>query len=1181
MTSFRVGSQCVLLFLCSLSLAAQDFLSAKIISPSQLPIGAGILAAGDLNGDGITDVVYAANGTSPLGVAFGSPSGFRPAGAYPQAVSVVTIADVNSDGKPDLVGAAGSGPTALLLIYLNKGDGTFAAPVTTTITTDTSLWPFPVSVTVGDFDGDGKPDVIETNSDAGIFYFFHGNGDGTVAPPKAFAGHYLNAYQVVAAVDINGDGKLDLVVSVLNAAIVEVLLGNGDGTFQPEQALPGTYNYTAVVADFNGDGVPDIATTGLISGNGPFTTAIFAGNGDGTFHQINSFAYSSVVGDLLAARDVNGDGKLDLIFSDANGFTICLGLGGGQFGPPVTYSVPRWMSAGSAIGDFNGDGILDIITSFTYIGTSNMVYLLKGFPGGTFEGAEGIDIGGWPSTMAMADLNHDGVPDLVASTKSGSFIYLSQSDGSYNSTSDSIILGDQIFLADLDGDGNADALYVPSGPYSTTYFRHGNGDGTFGTPVPGISLYHGASDASLADLNGDAKPDLVGIMDGSLNVWLGQGSGNFGAPVSYYPVASAAYAGRTLVVDVNNDGINDVVAIASSNVTVLLGKGDGQGTLNPPQGSYPGSDFALIDVNGDGKLDLVTIDPTKVGINIYLGDGKGSFGAPTFVPTSQPYTAIATADLNLDGNPDLILTANEAVTVLYGDGKGGFGAERVFTTADIPHNVLVADWNHDGAPDIAVANAAGGSPSPQSITFLLNRTGCTASLSLSSNPAQYGQPLTLRASIVPTVPGSATPAGTVSLSVGGGQTLQGILANGSYSAPLANLVPGNYSVTGTYAGDGNYLPKQFPSLTLAVTKANTTTSVSPSASPGIFGTTINFNVTVLPAFSGIPTGTVTLWDGANLLGAATLDNTGSANFALSSLSQGTHVLSAQYPGDVNFVASTSANLTELVLYPTTVSIASNAPSMLIGSTLTLTASVGSQYGSPTGNVVFLDGSTVSGKALLAAGSATFSSSTLSQGIHTFQASYQGDGTFVMGDSAVISEAITDFSVSAPNTPLTLNAGASGTYTLDVSPLAGFSGSVGFTCTGAPELATCTVSPTRVQINSASVSATVTVNTTGPNQAALHRDRHVRGLAELNVAVATIVFGFIGVIGRLNKRRRLLAAALFALFLICVMSACGGSSAPSVAAARTPSGTNSLLITAGATQSGVTVNHTLTLTLKVN
>ena len=166
-----------------------------------------------------------------------------------------------------------------------------------------------------------------------------------------------------------------------------------------------------------------------------------------------------------------------------------------------------------------------------------------------------------------------------------------------------------------------------------------------------------------------------------------------------------------------------------------------------------------------------------------------------------------------------------------------------------------------------------GSPSPQSISLLLNRTGDTASLSLSSNPTQYGQPTSVEASIVPTVPGSASPGRHRIVNGGYGTDTARVSTNGTYSAPLGTVAVGSYSINGSYQGDGNYPPKPFRVLTFTVTKANTTTSVAASAAPGIFGTTINFKIAVMPAFSGVPAGSVTLWEGANLLGTATVDNT--------------------------------------------------------------------------------------------------------------------------------------------------------------------------------------------------------------------------------------------------------------------------------------------------------------------
>ena len=509
------------LFFTTIHVTAQDFLSAKIISPSELPVWAGILASGDLNGDGIPDVVYSVPQTttsgyySSIGVAFGSTSGLHPAGVYSQAPYTVLIADVNGDGKPDIVGGVNVGATADLLIYLNQGDGTFAAPLISQITTNNSLWPRVMGIGVGDFDGDGKADVVISDQN-GNFFCLHGSGSGTFTLTSQFQQHLISSYRIAQVADLNHDGKLDLVVALVEGATVGVMLGNGNGTFQPLTLLP-VYTYWPVVADFNGDGIPDIATTTLILNNGAITSyaaVIYAGNGDGTFRQLNTFPFSSAYGTLLAARDVNGDGELDLIFDGANGFTVCLGQGGGNFGAPVTYSVPRWMNGGAAVGDFNGDGYTDIVGAENY--SDPMVYSLRGFPGGTFEGATSLDVPSQPNMIATADLNGDHVPDIAVSEESGTTVLLSNGDGTFRSISDSLILGDQIFLADLDGDTIPDELFVPSSPYSNVSYRHGYGDGTFATPVTGIALYHGASAVSLGDLNLDGDPDLVGIHDGSL-----------------------------------------------------------------------------------------------------------------------------------------------------------------------------------------------------------------------------------------------------------------------------------------------------------------------------------------------------------------------------------------------------------------------------------------------------------------------------------------------------------------------------------------------------------------------------------------------------------------------------------------------------------------------------------------
>lgn len=1186
MSSYRLLVPGSFLLVVSLLSFSQDFESARIVPPSQLPLSMGILAAGDVDGDGIDDLIYTVptapnnSGYSSFAIALGSKSGFQMQPAiYAYQLRLATLADINGDGRPDIVGSLTSGPTAQLLVFLNQGGGVLSQPSVTTITTNTNLWPYAQSIAVGDFDGDGKADVIVTTQNGG-FFRYHGNGDGTVTAAGTFSGRYLNGYTMTVA-DLNRDGKLDLVLYIVNAAQVVARIGNGDGTFQPETLVAGGYSYSPMVADFTGDGIPDIAVADLNASDLTMRARLYVGDGNGAFQALSPIQMSTAWGLLMGARDLNGDGKLDLLMGGANGYTVLLGQGGGLFGSPTTYSAPFW-GGGGIVGDFDGDGYTDILGVINYSNPIN--YLLKGFSGGRFEGAATVDFPSKPTGLATSDLNHDGIPDLVASG-GGTNVLLGVGDGTFRSQNDNRYIPDQLFLADLDGDNEIDLLAVPSGPYSNMLFRHGNGDGTFADPVTGAGIYHGANNLSLGDLNGDGKLDLAGTTDGYIVTWLGMGDGGFGTENDYFPT-SGIY-GKIAIADVNGDGVNDVVTVLSKNATVLLGSGDGAGTLTAPTGSYPAATFSMADVNGDGKLDLIAISPdtSTQQINIYLGDGSGQFGIPAVVPVSQSYTGISTSDLNLDGHPDIILTGSR-VGVLYNDGRGGFGAEHVLLASDIPTQAVVGDWNQDGAPDIAVINSTGASPSPQSATLFFNRAGSRASLSLSDNPTQYGQPLNVTAAISPTVLGSPVPGGIVHLSIDGVPNLQGSLSDGAYSASVGTLAVGDHLIEGSYAGDGAFIPKTLPSVTATVTKANSSVSLAASSNPAIFGSTVIFSVSVRPPYTGVPTGNVSLWDGTNLIAQHVLDNNAATSFSLSSLSHGNHDFTAKYEGDGNFLNATSPTLRENVLYPSAVTMTSSAENVLVGTRVTLTANVSSSYGTPTGSIAFADNGLLIGNAVVSNGSATLAVSSLAPGVHSIAATYDGDTDFAGSVSAVVAQTVTDFTIVGPtDATLTLNAGASGTLTLNLNPTAGFSGSVVFACSGTPALATCSVSPSPLQINGAAAQAVVTVATTGPNHAALGRGLP-SSFGRLELAAA-LTFGLVGLVSASDRNRKKRRAVLLCVCLlagISTWSSCGGgggSTAPPPTQSRTPAGTSYLTVTASTTSGSVVVNHTVTLKLIVN
>ena len=337
----------------SLSLAGTDHLNG---SRSQA------VAAADLNGDGKLDLVIGNLDSATVSIFLGNGDGtFTPRTDFATALfpNAVVIGDFNGDGKPDLATANGSGTVSILL---GNGDGSFQPHV------DYPAGPGSFSLAVGDFNSDGKLDlaVVNNNSNqSGTISILLGNGDGTF--------HLHVDYPVgigpysVAVGDFDKDGKLDLVV--VNYAFVytaSVLLGNGDGTFRPQVTYPvGTQPDAVAVADLNGDGQLDLAVSSFFDG----TVNVLLGNGDGTFQAHVDYPAGKVPSSLIIG-DFNGDGKLDLATSNyapggvdvPPGFiNILFGNGDGTFQAPTAYAAgPN--PATVALGDFNNDGAPDFVT---------------------------------------------------------------------------------------------------------------------------------------------------------------------------------------------------------------------------------------------------------------------------------------------------------------------------------------------------------------------------------------------------------------------------------------------------------------------------------------------------------------------------------------------------------------------------------------------------------------------------------------------------------------------------------------------------------------------------------------------------------------------------------------------------------------------------------------------------
>jgi hypothetical protein len=311
----------------------------------------------DFNGDGKLDLVVTNEASDNVSVLIGKGDGtFEPAvnysvGSVPDSV---VVGDFNRDGKLDLAVSNFSGGTVSVLF--GNGDGTFQTAVSYGVGSN------PQGGAVGDFKGDGKLDLVVTNGGSSTVSVLLGKGDGTFETAVDYS---VGTDPISVGVgDFNGDGKLDLVVANEGSGNVSVLLGNGDGTFQAAVNYPAVGLESVVVGDFNGDGKLDFAVgVGTCSKTScPSHLETFLGKGDGTFQPGQlSLGTPFVTGHLIELGDFNGDGKLDLITANSSSASISmfLGEGTGYFQAAVNYPIGT-NPFSLAVGDFNGDGKLDI-----------------------------------------------------------------------------------------------------------------------------------------------------------------------------------------------------------------------------------------------------------------------------------------------------------------------------------------------------------------------------------------------------------------------------------------------------------------------------------------------------------------------------------------------------------------------------------------------------------------------------------------------------------------------------------------------------------------------------------------------------------------------------------------------------------------------------------------------------
>jgi hypothetical protein len=582
------------------------------------------LVASDFNGDKKSDLAIVNNTASSVTVLLNTSSGgtvkFSPASGSPYATGAnptsVVAADFNADKKLDLAVANFTGQDVTIL--LGAGNGTFTAGATVNIGQPL------LSVTAGDFDGDGKIDLVAGTN--GQVFVLLGNGDGTFGTILYGVPNNGGAYAMLA-VDINGDKKLDLItvdrdkfddISTFTVCVNNSTVGN------PSFVFPGThfaagYQAAAIgLADFNHDGKIDA----VVANQGANTVSILLGDGKGHFDPQITIATGGRQPYYMTSADFNNDHKLDLAISNFGGGTsgngvvaVLLGKGTGTFSE-TDYQV-GFGSSGIVAADLNGDGASDLAVVNR---SDNTVSIMINDKTGKFPlTSPTYPTGKAPVAVAAGNFRLTGHMDLAVVNNTDNTVSILPNDGTgkFGSPTTLTLPANSgpaaIATGDFNGDGHPD-LAVGAGNSILIFI---NNAGTFGTPT-NINLNTPPLWIATASLRNNSILDLVVAYNSGVDVLLGKGNGTFAAPVSY-PTPSNSETSAVAIGDLNADGIPDLLLANTGDSTggVMLGKGDGTfqpeiryQTSSPTDGGGTTSPTAVLvgDFNNDSFNDFVVLD---------------------------------------------------------------------------------------------------------------------------------------------------------------------------------------------------------------------------------------------------------------------------------------------------------------------------------------------------------------------------------------------------------------------------------------------------------------------------------------------------------------------------------------------------------------------------------------------
>jgi hypothetical protein len=655
----------------SVTVLKGDLSGRYTLASNQVIAGSSTWAAiDDFNKDGIPDVA-AVNYTSVMILLGNGTGGFQPRITIPVGFDAihVAVADMDADGASDLVLTQQyiGQPNGRITVMRGNGAGGFSAMTPGVVGQD------PRGAVTGDFNGDGKKDVVAGSNLSNNITFLPGLGNGTFGASTVSG---IGASSLFfAASDLDGDGNLDLIATgeTVGREIV-VLRGAGDGTFGVMSYVPLAINSprNPLLCDFDRDGKLDLAVPNAGSGD----VLLLYGNGNGSFDAPLSLGVDGSPAHGQVA-DIDQDGRCDVVTANDASVSALLGSPRRVLGTPT---LPAGAAPlGGVSGDFDRDGKLDLAVASR---DTDSVLIFRGDGEGGMVLAQTLAAGLAPDAIAAGDFNLDGAPDLVVANQG------------------------------VPGDQQNDTLKVLTND-TTGWFTL-----THSLTVGDLPL-----DVKTGDFNGDGRPDVVAANSRSDKVtfYFAQATG-FGNAKNI----RIGFEQRSLAVaDLNGDGVLDVaIALMGQNAVLpLLGTPQGgfqKGATVQLGGTSTISQIAAADLNGDAAIDLVAVSqgadlfgPGELTVLIGGGDATFATPHPTLATGALPY-AVAVLDLDRAGGVDVAVSnrLDNDVMLFTGDGTGLLtgGIER-YGAGIGPVSLMPADFNRDSRTDLATVDFDGSTAS--------------------------------------------------------------------------------------------------------------------------------------------------------------------------------------------------------------------------------------------------------------------------------------------------------------------------------------------------------------------------------------------------------------------------------------------------------------------------------------